>query len=142
MPTMILALCSWSVCKPGMALRAMPEAEQHLVIAGLLRRLWLLPSAPHPFRPLSALMKHWSEETLASVERWPDVGLAREGLRLFQELPRTAPAEARCWRPTCTQATSFGRRGSRGSSSTKAIDAHASVAKQQQHIAGEIVATQ
>lgn len=80
-------------CDPGTALRAMPEPEQDLVIAGLLRRLWRVPPSPHPFRPLSMLMKYWSDETLAGAERWPDTGLVREGLRLFQELPRTAPTE-------------------------------------------------
>jgi streptomycin 6-kinase len=80
-------------CQPGTALRAMPEPEQDLVISGLLRRLWRLPPAPHPFRPLSMLMKYWSEETLADVEQWPDTGLVREGLRLFEELSRHAPTE-------------------------------------------------
>jgi streptomycin 6-kinase len=80
-------------CHPGTSLRAMPEPEQDLVIAGLLRRLWRAPSAPHPFRPLSLLTKYWSDETLADVAQWPDIGLVREGLRLFQELPRTAPTE-------------------------------------------------
>jgi len=80
-------------CQPGTPLRAMPEAEQDLVIAGLLRRLWRSPSAPHAFRPLSVLMKYWSDETLADIEQWPDKGLVREGLRLFEELPRTAPTE-------------------------------------------------
>jgi len=80
-------------CEPGTALRAMPEAEQDLVIAGLLRRLWRTPSAPHPFRPLSALMKYWSGETLRDIARWPDAGLVREGLRLFEELPRTSPTQ-------------------------------------------------
>ena len=80
-------------CQPGTALRAMPEPEQDLVISGLLRRIWRLPPAPHPFRPLSRLMKYWSEETLADVERWPDTGLVREGLRLFEELARHAPTE-------------------------------------------------
>jgi streptomycin 6-kinase len=77
-------------CEPGTPLRALPESEQDVVIAGLLRRLWRTPSAPHPFRPLSAMTKYWSRETLADIERWPDTGLVREGLRLFQELPRTA----------------------------------------------------
>lgn len=81
------------LCQPGTALRALPEAEQDLVIAGLLRRLWRAPSAPHLFRPLSMLMKYWSEQTRADLERWPDTGLVREGLRLFEELPRTAPTE-------------------------------------------------
>lgn len=35
---------------------------------------------------------HWSRETRAETERWPDAGLVNEGLRLFEELPRTAPA--------------------------------------------------
>lgn len=80
-------------CEPGTALRAMPEPEQDLVISGLLRRLWRSPSMPHPFRPLSALLKYWSEETLADINQWPDPGVVGEGLRLFQELPRTAPNE-------------------------------------------------
>ena len=80
-------------CEPGTMLRAMPESEQVLVIAGLLRRLWRPPSAPHPFRPLSAMTEHWRDETLAHIERWPDTGLVREGLRLFRELARTATIE-------------------------------------------------
>jgi streptomycin 6-kinase len=80
-------------CQPGTPLRALPESDQDLVITGLLRRLWRSPSAPHPFRPLSALMKFWGQETLADVDRWPDAGLIREGLRLFDELPHTAPRE-------------------------------------------------
>lgn len=80
-------------CRPGTSLRALAEPEQDLVIAGLLRRLWRSPAAPHPFRPLSAMTDQWSKETLADAGRWPDAGLVREGLRLFQELPRTAPAE-------------------------------------------------
>lgn len=80
-------------CEPGTALRALPEPEQDLVIARLLRRLWRSPLAPHPFRPLSAMTAYWSEETLAEAERWPDEGIVREGLRLFEELPRSAPTE-------------------------------------------------
>lgn len=44
-------------------------------------------------RPLSALTDFWSNETLAQIERWPDRGLVREGLRLFKELPRSATPE-------------------------------------------------
>jgi len=80
-------------CQPGTALRAAPEAEQDVIIAGLLRRIWRAPSPPHPFRPLSALMKFWSDGTLANIKSWRDAGLVREGLRLFEELPRTAPKE-------------------------------------------------
>ena len=80
-------------CHPGTSLRAVPEAEQDLVIAGLLRRLWRSPVAPHPFRPLSALMKFWGDATLADIGKWRDADLVREGLRLLHELPRTAPKE-------------------------------------------------
>ncbi len=80
-------------CTPGTPLREQPESEQDEVIAGLLRRLWRLPAAPHPFRPLSTLMAYWTEETLAAAADWPDPGLVRAGLQLFDELPRTAPDE-------------------------------------------------
>lgn len=80
-------------CVPGTPLRALSEPEQDVVIAGLLRRLWRMPSAPHPFRPLSLMLDYWSAEIRAAPERWPDAGLVREGLRLFDELGRTAPVE-------------------------------------------------
>jgi streptomycin 6-kinase len=79
-------------CEPGMALRTLPEPEQDVVIAKLLRRLWRSPVAPHPFRPLSAMIAHWSEETLAQAEHWRDESLVREGLRVSKELAHKAPA--------------------------------------------------
>lgn len=81
------------LCEPGTVLRRLPESDQDLVIAQLLLRLWRPPLAPHPFRPLSAMLAHWSAETLAQAEQWPDPGLVSEGLRLFMELPKSAPAE-------------------------------------------------
>lgn len=80
-------------CKPGTTLRVLEECEQDVVISGLLRRLWRSPPAPHPFRPLWVLAEHWTNQTMAKVERWPDIGLVREGLRLFKELPRNANRE-------------------------------------------------
>jgi streptomycin 6-kinase len=79
-------------CEPGTVLRTLPEPQQDLVIARLLGRLWRPPIAPHSFRPLSAMTAHWSAETEAQAEHWPDTGLVREGLRLFKELPHDAPA--------------------------------------------------
>ncbi len=73
-------------CEPGTVLRDLPEPEQDVVIAGLLRRLWRRPSAPHPFRPLSAMIARWGEETIASAPSWIDAGLVRAGLRLFEQL--------------------------------------------------------
>ena len=40
-------------CRPGTQLRASPPEEHDLVIAGLLRRLWMKPPPGHGFRPLS-----------------------------------------------------------------------------------------
>jgi streptomycin 6-kinase len=78
-------------CIPGTPLRALPESDQDVAIARLLRRLWRSPSSPHPFRSLSTLMEFWSDATLADASKWPDAGLVREGLRLFEQLARTAP---------------------------------------------------
>lgn len=75
-------------CAPGTHLRTAPEAEQDVVIAGLLRRLWKSPTASHSFRPLSVMLEHWSEETLSQRKQWRDPGLVREGLHLFTELSR------------------------------------------------------
>ena len=80
-------------CIPGMPLSGVPEEQQDLVIGGLLRRLWRSPSEGHPFRRLSAMLEFWGTETLSARENWPDAGLVREGLQLFQELPRTAGIE-------------------------------------------------
>jgi len=80
-------------CEPGASLGAAPEPEQDIVIARLLNRLWRSPSPPHAFRPLSVLTAYWSGETRGHAERWSDPGLVHEGLRLLEELPRTAPSE-------------------------------------------------
>ncbi len=44
-------------CEPGAPLRDVPEPEQDVVVARLLRRLWRRPVAPHPFRPLSTIRR-------------------------------------------------------------------------------------
>ena len=85
-------------CTPGTSLRALPEPDQDVIIAGLLSRMWRAPAPGHDFRPLRAMTEFWSRETLADIDRWPrgrrDLDLVREGLRLFHELPSTAPGEA------------------------------------------------
>jgi streptomycin 6-kinase len=75
-------------CEPGTSLRELPESEQDVVIAGLLRRLWRKPNPPHPFRPLAAMIEHWNAETIAVAARWRDAGLVREGLRVLEDLAR------------------------------------------------------
>ena len=78
-------------CVPGSSLRALPEAEQDVVIAGLLHRLWRRPVAPHPFRKLSVMAGHWIDSSMKDADRWPDPALTREGLRLMEELARPTP---------------------------------------------------
>jgi streptomycin 6-kinase len=73
-------------CEPGTSLRDLAEAEQDVVLAGLLHRIWRRPSAPHPFRPLTVMIASWVEETLADRAKWIDAALVRAGLRVFEEL--------------------------------------------------------
>jgi len=80
-------------CEPGTSLHSVEEADQDVIIAGLLKRLWRAPVAPHPFRSLSVLTSYWSSETLASGKRSLDGGIVAEGLRLFKELPQSASNE-------------------------------------------------
>jgi streptomycin 6-kinase len=73
-------------CTPGTSLRSVSEPEQDQILAGLLRRLWRAPPASNVFRPLSLMIAHWCEETLADSARWRDVALVEDGLRVFEEL--------------------------------------------------------
>ena len=98
-------------CEPGTVLRELPEPEQDVVIAGLLRRLWRVPRAASV--PAAGRDDRVWRERLAEGAR-SDPGLVREGLGLFEELPRTATSTS-CSRPTCTPGTSCARSASRGS---------------------------
>jgi len=75
-------------CQPGSALRELPEPEQDVIVAGLLRSIWSRTAPPHAFRPLSAMTAYWADETIAAAHKWSDAGLVQEGLRLFDELSR------------------------------------------------------
>jgi streptomycin 6-kinase len=80
-------------CRPGNSLRSLPEPEQDIILATLLRRMWK-PHAPSiGFRPLSRMIEHWSNETLSARAGWKDVGLVEEGLRFFELLSSSAPRE-------------------------------------------------
>lgn len=72
-------------CEPGVPLRSLPEAEQDAVVAAMLQRLWKQPP-PEAFRPLSALVRHWSDETREAEEEWPDPLLVHDGLQTFAAL--------------------------------------------------------
>ena len=50
-------------CLPGSPLgQVLPEPEQDLVVAGLLRQLWAQPHRAYPFRPLAQMCAVWAEE--------------------------------------------------------------------------------
>src|SRR5262249_4044492 len=76
-------------CVPGTTLASRDPFEQDDVIAGLLRRLWIEPATPHPFRPLQKLCDDWADAF--ERKRSPlDPGLARTGIALFRALPASA----------------------------------------------------
>jgi len=80
-------------CEPGTQLsQVLPEIQQDLVVAGLLRRLWIEPPARHPFRPLAQMCDQWAREFEDACRGGAqlDPGIARAGIALFRELPRTA----------------------------------------------------
>lgn len=87
-------------CLPGTPLgQVLPEPDQDVVVAGLLRRLWDHPYQGYPFRPLAQMCQVWADEVEAGYATAPpsdriDPGLAREGIALFRELPGTAPSQA------------------------------------------------
>jgi streptomycin 6-kinase len=79
-------------CRPGTQLRALPPEEHDLVIAGLLRRLWTEPPSGHCFRPLSDMCDYWAsryEERSPAERSCLEAPLAKEGIRLLRELPRS-----------------------------------------------------
>jgi streptomycin 6-kinase len=79
-------------CVPGTPLRALPEPEQDVILAALLRRLWRDPPSGTDgpaFRSLDVMLAHWEAETRADEDAWPDPGLVRAGLALFHELTAT-----------------------------------------------------
>lgn len=80
-------------CRPGTSLSDRPEAEQDVVLASLLRRLWLEPAFDEPFRSLQTMCDEWADEFEHRAETSlpdADLGLARDGIALFQSLPSTA----------------------------------------------------
>jgi streptomycin 6-kinase len=79
-------------CRPGTQLRASPPEKRDRVIAGLLRRLWMEPPPGHCLRPLSDMCDYWAsryEERSPAERSCLEAPVAREGIRLLRELPRS-----------------------------------------------------
>jgi streptomycin 6-kinase len=84
-------------CSPGTPLgQVLPEPEQDVVVAGLLRRLWAQSHAAYAFRPLAQMCAAWAERFeadysgLVDPEERLDPGVARAGIAMFRELAATA----------------------------------------------------
>jgi streptomycin 6-kinase len=80
-------------CRPGTTLADRPEPDQDVVVAGLLRRLWVTPPAGHGIRPLQDMCDEWAdsfERKRAAGRATIDPGLARDGVALMRGLPATA----------------------------------------------------
>lgn len=78
-------------CRPGTQLRALPAEEHDLVIAGLLRRLWVEPPPGHCFRPHADMCDYWDsryEERSLAERSCLEAPLAAAGIDLLRELPR------------------------------------------------------
>jgi len=61
-------------------------------IAGRLRRLWMKPPPCHGFRPLSDMCDYWAnryQERSPAERSCLKAPLAKEGIRLLRELPRS-----------------------------------------------------
>jgi streptomycin 6-kinase len=77
-------------CEPGVVLRYLPEPEQDVVLAGLLKRLWRTPPNGHPFRPLSEMIDYWIHEAQDKPTESSESGLMNEGISLFKFLLETS----------------------------------------------------
>ncbi len=82
-------------CVPGVPLKdSVPEPEQDVILAGLLRRLWEHePPAGHPFRTLQDMCNGWTtdlERRVPAVDGGSDAGLVRAGIEILRELPSSA----------------------------------------------------
>lgn len=86
----------WNAASPGNTVKsALAEPEQDVIVAGLLKRVWRHAATPE-LRPLQDMCDDWAGEFEAKLAANPaliDPGLAREGIRLFRELPSSATSQ-------------------------------------------------
>jgi streptomycin 6-kinase len=82
-------------CQPGTSLRSEPEASQDEIVARMLKRIRSVNATQEfqQFRHLSKMVELWQRETLAQKQNWPDAGLVRQGLSIFEKLSRPSPTD-------------------------------------------------
>jgi len=77
---------------PGTRANCLPEPDQDVVVAGLLKRLWR-PAPAGVFRSLGTMCGEWAaefaEKLAAGQTHGLDAGLVREGLAIYDELGRS-----------------------------------------------------
>ncbi|WP_460606147.1 aminoglycoside phosphotransferase family protein [Jatrophihabitans fulvus] len=75
-------------CLPGAPLATRPPFEQDEVIATMLHRLWRVPPAGHPFRPLLQMCTDWltAFDPDAATRLIGDPGIVRAGMATFAAL--------------------------------------------------------
>lgn len=84
-------------CEPGTSLALLPEPDQDVVIAGLLRRLWLEPPPGSGFRPLTEMCDLWAaefEDKVVAGQISIDRRHARRAMELFRSLPEAPDRQA------------------------------------------------
>ncbi len=82
-------------CVPGVALKdSVPEPEQDVIVARLMRRLWHRQApAGHPFGSLEAMCDEWADTFEIGFGHDPrgfDPGLARAGIEILRQLPKSS----------------------------------------------------
>lgn len=76
-------------CVPGTTLRELPLAEQDVIIARLLQRLWREPGELYDFRSLAKMVTYWTEEAENRADQWIDPAIAQAGIQAWQHLIET-----------------------------------------------------
>ena len=80
-------------CMPGHALASEPEEQQDVVIAELLRHLWITPPAVSSFRSLAEVGERWAQQCDADLKAGKipmDPALAAEGVAVLRGLSASA----------------------------------------------------
>jgi streptomycin 6-kinase len=82
-------------CVPGVQLKdSVPEPEQDVILARVLRRLWEHePTTGHPFRTLQEMCNEWAtdlERRVAAIAGRLYPRLLRAGIEILRELPGSA----------------------------------------------------
>lgn len=80
-------------CAPGRVLASEPELRQDVVIADLLRRLWIAPPAINNFRSLAEVSERWANQCDADLNAGKismDPALAAEGVAVLRSLSASA----------------------------------------------------